>query len=125
MTNERRKRAAFFLERAHQKWYAHSISTGESIIYQVDAMLEFADEQIAERDAEIARLRAYAIALRKAADPFCNIKADDNDTFNGYADSVIIRAELTVGELKTLRLSAGIGLPIAGAAINAARKEGE
>ena len=86
---------------------------------------EKAEAQLAERDAEIAGLRAYAVALKNAAEPFCNIKADDSDTFNGYADSAVIRTELTVGELKRLRVCAGVGSPIAGSyyAENDAAKE--
>lgn len=41
--------------------------------------------------------------LREALKPFANIKADDGDTFEGYNDDVIIKCEITVGDLKKAR----------------------
>jgi chromosome segregation ATPase len=46
---------------------------------------------------------ARAERLREVLKPFANIKADDGDTFDGWNDEVVIRCEITVGELKRAR----------------------
>jgi len=79
-------------------------------------------EQLKAAKAELAGLRAYAITLKKAAEPFCAIKADDGDAFNGYAPETIIRCEITVRDLRGLRMCSGYGDPVAGSAIDE-RKE--
>jgi hypothetical protein len=76
-------------------------------------------------NAELAGLRAYAITLKKAAEPFCAIKADDGDAFNGYAPETIIRCEITVRDLRGLRMCSGYGDPVAGSAIDSAIEEKE
>jgi len=81
---------------------------------------------IAQRDKareEAEHYKLYARSLYLAAQPFCNIKADDGDTFNGYAPETIIRFEATVNELRRLRICASAGLPADGVAIDSAMKE--
>ena len=83
-------------------------------------------ELLAEVEAlrvNLAGIRAYAMSLRAAAEPFCSIKADDGDTFNGYAPETIVRYECTVNEIRRLRMCAGYGsLSGCDDAINGERK---
>ena len=81
----------------------------------------FTAEELVRLKADNAALRHYAMALQKAAEPFCAIKADDGDTFNGYAPETIIRFEASVFEIRRLRICAGFGLPVAGAASDSAK----
>lgn len=48
-------------------------------------------------------LEAGVEELRAALKPFAQIKADDGDTFDTWNDDVIIRCEVTVGDLKKAR----------------------
>jgi len=50
-------------------------------------------------DAKEARVEE----LRAALKPFAGIKADDGDDFSAYDDQVVIRCEVTVGDLKKAR----------------------
>ena len=43
------------------------------------------------------------VKLRDALTPFANIKADDGDTFDTWHDDVVIRCEITVGDLRKAR----------------------
>lgn len=51
--------------------------------------------------AEAAEARVEQLC--KALAPFANIKADDGDTFDNYEDQVIIRCEITAGDLRKAR----------------------
>jgi hypothetical protein len=38
-----------------------------------------------------------------ALSPFASIQADDGDSFDGYPDQVVIRCEVTAGEIRRAR----------------------
>lgn len=73
------------------------------------------DELVKERDRDshiIAREFRRAVKadkrcarLEAALAPFAAIKADDGDTFDTWHDDVIIRCEVTVGDLKKARFA--------------------
>ncbi len=54
-------------------------------------------------ESALKAAEARADRLRVALTLFSNIKADDGDTFDGYDDQVIIRCEITVGDLGKAR----------------------
>lgn len=45
--------------------------------------------------------------LRAALKPFAGIKADDGDDFSAYDDQVVIRCEVTAGDLRKARKALG------------------
>jgi hypothetical protein len=56
------------------------------------------------RDAQIARLTAENAKLRAALRPFASTKADDGyDYISSWPDTVIVRCEASVGEMKAAR----------------------
>ena len=91
--------------------------------FDVDRFAELIIQDCADLRLDAEHYKSYARSLYLAAQPFCNIKADDGDTFNGYAPETIIRFEATVNEFRRLRICAGAGLPADGVAIDAAMKE--
>lgn len=59
-------------------------------------------------DREVQKAAAQALdgyinRLRDALWPFALIRADDGDDFSGWHDDVIIRCEITVGDLRKAR----------------------
>ena len=75
----------------YDAYYAHS-TKGEPLL-----------DIVAERDA----LRTENEKLRAALLPFASIKADDGDGFSGLPDTVIVRIEASVRELKAARAALG------------------
>ena len=72
----------------------------------VDAMVNERDlwKSDADRQRQIREDdRIKVEELRNALQPFAGIKADDGDTFDTWNDDVIIRCEVTVGDLKKAR----------------------
>ena len=61
------------------------------------------DPDQADAADEITRLRAENEKLRAALLPFASIKADVGDGFSGLPDTVIVRIEASVRELKAAR----------------------
>lgn len=62
-----------------------------------------ADVAMDQAANDITRLRAENERLRAALRPFASIKADVGDGFRGLPDTVIVRIEASVRELKAAR----------------------
>ncbi len=71
----------------------------EEILYWKEAT-EIANNENIELRAERDRLKA-------ALAPFAAIKADDGDDFSTYDDQVVIRCEVTAGDLRKARKALG------------------
>jgi hypothetical protein len=59
-------------------------------------------QQVEDRDATITRLTAEVERLRAALLPFASIQSQMGD-YVGYPDSIIVRIEASVGELRRAR----------------------
>jgi len=66
----------------------------------VEQILKVTQDRAEKAEAENARLKG-------ALEVFAAIKADDGDTFDKWDDSVVIRCEITVGDLKKARKALG------------------
>jgi ferredoxin len=70
MSDERRKRAEELLDIAHQKWVSQVKFTNDGVVYQIAAMLAFADERVAAeraRCAKVCRQKAVSMNIFRCA----------------------------------------------------------
>lgn len=71
----------------------------DALVGERDLWKSDADRQRRLREDDKAEVKV----LRAALQPFAGIKAEDGDTFDKWGDSVVIRCEITVGDLKKAR----------------------
>lgn len=71
----------------------------DALVKERDLWKSDADRQRQIREDDKTRVEE----LRAALKPFAGIKADDGDDFSAYDDQVVIRCEVTVGDLKKAR----------------------
>lgn len=74
-------------------------------IKRLREQVRFASETDPAMRAEAAE--AERDRLKAALAPFAAIKADDGDDFSAYDDQVVIRCEVTVGDLRKARKALG------------------
>lgn len=61
------------------------------------------EQALKEAERKNAFLGKWLDLFSRAARPFANLRADDGDTFDKYPNSMIIRTECSVGEIKAIR----------------------